>query len=127
MTFIGNLIWFLFAGFWGFLAWTFSGILWSITIIGIPIGLQCFKIAKLALMPFGKDIIASNKTSSLILNIIWLLLFGWELAIIHLITAIILCITIIGIPFAKQSVKLARLSLMPFGVSIVKAKEINHC
>ncbi|MDO5755292.1 MAG: YccF domain-containing protein [Tissierellia bacterium] len=126
MNCLGNIIWFIFAGFWGFISWAFVGILWCISIIGIPIGLQCFKMAKLAAFPFGKTIVPSNKTSSLILNIFWMIFGGIELAIVHLIAGVILCITIIGIPFATQSFKLARLSFMPFGVTIVNGKNYKN-
>ncbi|ESV55431.1 YccF domain-containing protein [Streptococcus pluranimalium] len=120
MSLIGNLIWFIFAGLWSFITWTISGILLCLSIVGIPLGLQCFKIASFGLFPFGKEVVISSRNTSLILNIIWIVLFGWELAIVHLTTAFFLCITIIGIPFAKQCLKLTQMSLFPFGIRIVK-------
>lgn len=123
MTLIGNIIWFIFGGFIQAFIWWFFGLLWSITIIGLPVGKQCFKMAKMQLAPFGKEIVEKNNSSiSLIANIIWILLFGWELAIANLIAALIFGITIIGIPFAKQNLKLAYLSLMPFGKDIRKVR-----
>ncbi len=118
MSCLGNIIWFVFSGFWTGLFWFFVGCLWCITIIGIPIGLQCFKIACLSLWPFGKEVYFGNSSSNLLLNILWIIFGGIELAIVHVITGLILCVTIIGIPFARQSFKLAQLSLMPFGARI---------
>jgi uncharacterized membrane protein YccF (DUF307 family) len=85
------------------------------------VGKQCFKMARMQLAPFGKEVIEKNNSSiGLIANIIWILLFGWELALINLVSALIFAVTIIGIPFAKQSLKLAYLSLVPFGKEIRK-------
>ena len=121
MSLLGNIIWIIFGGFFEALGWLIAGIFWSITIIGIPYGKQCFKMAKLQLAPFGKEV-EDNGTTALgfIANLIWLILFGWELALINLISALFFTITIIGIPFAKQNLKLAKLSLMPFGKRIRK-------
>ncbi|ADO76919.1 YccF domain-containing protein [Halanaerobium praevalens] len=123
MTLLGNIIWFIFGGLIQSFFWFIFGLLWSITIIGIPVGKQCFKMAKMQLAPFGKEIIETNNSSvSLIANILWIILFGWELAIANLTAALFFGITIIGIPFAKQNLKLAYLSLMPFGKDIRKVK-----
>lgn len=119
MTFLGNIIWFIFGGFVGGLSWFFAGCLWCITIIGIPIGLQCFKIAGLSFWPFGKDVVYNGSGVSFIVDIIWLIISGLPLAIVHVFSGLILCITIIGIPFGMQSFKLARLALMPFGAQVV--------
>lgn len=119
MSFIGNLIWLIFGGLIGFIAWGVAGVLCCITIIGIPFGLQCFKIAKLVLWPFGKHVELGNfGAGGLIGNIIWIILLGWELAISHLTIGLIFCITIIGIPFGIQHFKFAKLSLVPFGAQI---------
>ena len=119
MTFLGNLLWFLFGGLVGGLGWTLAGCLWCITIVGIPVGLQCFKFAGLAFFPFGKEIVYGGGTFSVLVNIIWLLLSGLELAIGYVILGCLWCITIVGIPFGKQCFKLAKLALMPFGASVV--------
>ncbi|MGM0215856.1 YccF domain-containing protein [Enterococcus sp. AZ109] len=119
MSCLGNIIWFIFGGLIGGITWCLAGVLWCITIIGIPIGLQCFKFASLSFAPFGKDVVYRTTGINLIVNIIWLIVSGIPLAIGHLISAFFLCITIIGIPFAAQSLKLARLALMPFGAEIV--------
>ncbi|MFW6022892.1 MAG: YccF domain-containing protein [Halanaerobiaceae bacterium] len=121
MSLIGNIIWFIFGGFFEALAWFVAGLFWIITIIGIPYGMQCFKMARLQLAPFGKEVKDRGTTSlGFIANLIWVLLFGWELALMNLVSALIFTITIIGIPFAKQNMKLAKISFMPFGKEIVK-------
>jgi uncharacterized membrane protein YccF (DUF307 family) len=118
MSTLGNVLWFLFAGFWQGISWVFAGILCCITIIGIPLGMQCFKIAGLAFFPFGKTVEYGGGAPSLIANIIWLIFLGLPLAIEALICGLFLCITIIGIPFGLQCFKQAKLALMPFGAEI---------
>lgn len=119
MSCLGNIIWIIFGGLVNSLGWMLAGVLWCVTIIGIPVGLQCFKMAGLQLAPFGKEIVTVNEGStSLILNILWLVFGGLGLCISNLVSAFFLCITIVGIPFAKQSLKLAKLSLMPFGKEV---------
>ena len=120
MRLLGNIVWFLCAGLLSFIGWSLAGIILCLTVILIPFGLQCFKIAGFGLFPFGKSISPSSNVSSLIFNIIWILSIGWELAVIHLASAFLLCITIIGIPFALQSIKMAGISLFPFGITIIK-------
>ncbi|WP_194189833.1 YccF domain-containing protein [Clostridium chrysemydis] len=120
MSCLGNLIWMIFGGIVNALGWLLFGVLWCITIIGIPIGLQCFKMAKLQLAPFGKDVVTTDDGGvSLIMNILWLIFGGLAMCLANLISAVLLCITIIGIPFAMQSIKIAKLSLMPFGKDVV--------
>lgn len=122
MTVIGNIIWIIFGGLVEAIGWFVAGVVWSITIIGLPYGLQCFKMAKFQLLPFGREVEEANNTAlGFIANVIWVIFFGWELALINLISALIFAVTIIGLPFAKQNLKLAKLSLMPFGKKIVKA------
>ncbi len=105
-------IWWIFNA----LGWLFWGCIWCITIVGIPVGLQCFKLAGLQLAPFGKEVVTvDDGAGNLILNILWIVFGGFTLAIGNLISATMFAITIIGIPFAIQSLKLAKLSLMPFG------------
>lgn len=120
MRLLGNIVWFLCAGLLSFIGWSLAGIILCLTVILIPFGIQCFKIAGFGLFPFGKSISPSSNVSSLIFNIIWILAIGWELAVIHLASAFLLCITIIGIPFALQSIKMAGISLFPFGITIIK-------
>lgn len=118
MGLLGNLLWFLCGGLLSGLSWIVAGLFWCITIVGIPIGRQCFKMASVAFFPFGKEIVYGGGGISLIANIFWLMFTGIELAIGYIGLGIILSITIIGIPFGKQFFKLAKLSLMPFGSRI---------
>jgi len=118
MKTLGNILWFLFGGLVLGLLWSVAGIICCVTIIGIPFGIQCFKIAALALWPVGKEINYSRAGfGSVIGNVLWILFFGWELALTHLVIGLIYCVTIIGIPFGLQSFKLAQLALFPFGAS----------
>jgi uncharacterized membrane protein YccF (DUF307 family) len=129
MKLLGNLIWLIFGGFLAALGYIIGGIVLCLTIIGIPWGIQCFKIATLVLWPFGKKVVSEPNSGgclSLFCNIVWLLCGGLYTAIIHLIFALLLAITIIGIPFARQHLKLVELSLMPFGKRIVEEWEMNE-
>lgn len=119
MKFIGNLLWFVFGGFESGCAWFFEGLLWCITIVGIPIGKQCFKFAKLSMWPFGKEIQFGGGAAKAIANIFWLIFTGVPMAITNAILGALWCITIVGIPFGKQFFKLAKLSLFPFGSEII--------
>lgn len=116
---LGNLLWFLFGGFISGISWLFIGCLWCITIVGIPIGIQCFKFATLSFFPFGKEVQYGGGTMSLLVNVIWLLVSGIPLAVEHVALGAILCVSIIGIPFGLQQFKLAKLALMPFGAEII--------
>ncbi len=117
MKTIGNILWLLFTGIGSALAWFFLGILWCITIIGIPFGKQCFKLARVSAWPFGTNV-HSDFGKHPIANIIWILFGGLGLAVGFLILALLWCITIIGIPFGKQCFKLATLAIAPFGAKV---------
>ena len=119
MKTLANVIWFIFGGLWLGLAWAFLGLLLCITIIGIPLGKQCFKAATLTFAPFGKKVV-SNFSKHPVANIIWLLVCGWEMAIGYLVSGLICCVTIIGIPLGLQSFKLMTLAFLPFGATIRK-------
>lgn len=120
MSFLGNLIWILCGGLLSAVGWWLSGILWCITIIGIPVGLQCFKLSSLSLNPFGKEVVDEGGAVSCLLNILWFFFSGVELAVGNFLLGCLLCITIIGIPFGLQFFKLAKLSLFPFGKVVRK-------
>ena len=118
MSFLGNVLWFLFGGLWSFLGYTIGAVGLCLTVVGIPFGIQAFKIGVASLAPFGKDIHElpeANSTLRIVFNVIWIVLFGWEIALAYLTLAATMAVTIIGIPFAIQYVKLVPLSLMPFG------------
>ena len=116
---LGNLLWFIFGGCVSGLSWCLAGILWCITIVGGPIGVQCFKFAALSFFPFGKEVVYGGGAVSLLMNIVWLLVSGIPLAIEHAVIGILLCITVVGIPFGLQQFKLAKLALMPFGANVI--------
>jgi uncharacterized membrane protein YccF (DUF307 family) len=119
MNILGNLIWLIFGGIVAAILWLVSGIVLCVTIIGIPFGIQCFKISTLVLWPFGRDVDVGNfGAGGFLMNIIWLVLFGWEFAVLHVVIGALFCITIIGIPFGIQHFKLAKLGLIPFGATI---------
>ena len=120
MRFLGNLIWFLLGGFLSALGWWAAGILWCITIVGIPVGVQCFKLSALSLCPFGKEVVYEGGAVSFLLNVVWFLVSGLELALGNFILGCLFCITIVGIPFGKQFFKIAKLSLAPFGARVVR-------
>ena len=122
MNGIGNLIWLIFGGLFAAIGYVLGGFMLCITIIGIPWGLQCFKLAGLVLWPFGKRVISDTQNLgclNTLCNIIWIIFGGWYTALIHIVFGILLCITIIGIPWGKQHFKLIEISLMPFGKRIV--------
>ena len=114
---LGNLLWFIFGGAISGLSWCL-GVLWCISVVGIPVGLQCFKFASLSFFPFGKEVRYGGGAGSFLLNILWLVLSGLPLALEHVVMGSLLCITIIGIPFGLQQFKLAKLALMPFGSEV---------
>lgn len=120
MKLIGNILWFIFGGFLSGLAWYLAGILWCVTVIGIPYGLQCFKFGSMAMWPFGKRIEYKMGAVSFLVNVIWFILFGWWMAVGNFLVGCLWCITILGIPFGKQFFKIAKLSLAPFGAQVVK-------
>ena len=115
---LGNLLWFIFGGAISGLSWCRAGVLWCISVVGIPVGLQCFKFASLSFFPFGKEVRYGGGAGSFLLNIVWLVLSGLPLALEHVVMGSLLCITIIGIPFGLQQFKLAKLALMPFGSEV---------
>ncbi len=120
MKLLGNILWFIFAGLWQGIAWVLAGVLWCITIVGIPVGVQAFKISKLCFFPFGKKVVNQGGAMSCLLNVLWIIFGGLPLAIAACINGAILCLTIIGIPFGLQCFKFAGLALAPFGARIVK-------
>ena len=120
MKTLGNIIWFILVGLWAAIGYFLGGIILCITIIGIPFGKQLFKLARLMIWPFGR-VINTDFGKHPFANLFWLLFGGLGEALGFFIVGVILCITIIGIPFGKQCFKLSRLSLAPFGSTIEKA------
>lgn len=119
MRLIGNIIWLIFGGLIISLAWVLIGTILCLTIVGIPLGIQAFKMAGLTLSPFGSRVIYGPGLGSTLANLIWLLLGGWWLSLLYFLAGLTNLITIIGIPFGMQSFKMAKLALMPFGSTIL--------
>jgi len=116
-----NLLWIVLGGFLIFLFYLIGGLVLCLTIVGIPFGVQLFKLSLLALSPFGKEVNTEGSASGLlgiVMNVLWWIFGGVEAAIVHLVLALILAITIVGLPFAKQHIKLLKLALVPFGARI---------
>ena len=121
MNLLLNVIWLILGGFIVVIAYLIGGILLCLTIIGIPFGIACFKLAGLALAPFGREIREKEPPGgavAVIMNVIWIILPGLELAIFHLLMALVLAITIIGLPLTAQHLKMVRLALLPFGFEV---------
>lgn len=119
LRFIGNIIWVVTGGLITAIGWLLFGVVLCITIVGIPFGLQCFKFAGVTFAPFGKKINLDFKEHP-VANTIWAILFGWIMALGYIALGIANIITIIGIPFGLQSLKFAKLGLLPFGADIRK-------
>ena len=119
MKSVANILWIIFGGLILAAFWAVVGLILCTTIIGIPFGTQCFKFANLMLFPFGREVIYGNNTVSFLMNILWIVFFGLNLALWSVIIGALWCITIVGIPIGLQVMKFAKLSLMPFGAKIV--------
>ena len=118
MNTLGNILWLILGGLELAVAWAIIGIVLCITIVGIPLGIQAFKMAGLTLTPFGKSVVYGGGVGSLLANIIWVVLVGIWMAIGYVIAGVLNCITVIGVPFGIQSFKMAKLALWPFGAQV---------
>ncbi len=121
MNLIGNIIWIIFGGFFIFLEYIIAGLLLCCTIVGIPWGLKIIQLSVLGLAPLGQQVVDTPETNgclTLILNLIWILIGGIWIALTHLLLAFIFAITIIGIPFAIQHIKLSGFAFLPFGKTL---------
>ena len=121
MNLLLNIVWLVFGGFIVVIGYLLGSIVLCITIIGIPFGVQCFKLAGLAIAPFGREIREKEPPGgclAIVMNIIWIILPGLELAIFHLVMALLFAVTIIGLPIAAQHLKMTRLALIPFGFEV---------
>ena len=122
MSALGNLLWiFLGGGILVSLGYLIGGVVLCLTIVGIPFGMQLFKLASLALLPFGRDVNTEGSASGLLtilMNVLWWVCGGVEVAIVHLVFAVLTGVTVVGLPFAKQHMKMLLLALVPFGARI---------
>lgn len=114
---ISNILWALLGGIWLFLIWGILGILLCLTVIGIPFGKQCFKLAMLSFMPYGKKV-RLDYGKHPVANVVWAVLFGWEVALAYLMIGILNCVTIIGISRGVQCFKIVKLAIFPFGAKV---------
>lgn len=118
MSLLGNIIWLIFGGLFSGIGYILGGLSTCLTIIGIPFGIETIKVGFATLTPFGREIRKTPEADStlvLILNVIWIVVFGWAIALNHLFWGILLAVTVVGLPFAKQHFKLMMLALFPFG------------
>lgn len=128
MRFLGNVIWLVLGGFWLAIEWLLVALVLTVLVVTIPFARQSVKIAHLALWPMGRHAVHDPTATPLgaIGQILWIVLAGWWLALSHLVAGVVLCLTIIGIPFGVQSFKLAGLALAPFGKRIVSRADMQH-
>ena len=121
-----NIIWFVFGGLWLALGYALAGVVFCILIVTIPLGVASFRMARYALWPFGRAVVPKESAGAgaVILNVVWILLAGWWLVIMHVTTAIAQAITIIGIPLAIANLKMVPISLVPYGKRIVRTAEL---
>ena len=117
MRVLSNVLWLLLGGIWLALMWLICGLVLCVTIVGIPFGMQCFKIAKLALTPYGKKVVLQTRKHP-VANVIWAFIGGWVMALLHLFFGLVNCITIIGIPRGIQCFKITKLAIFPFGAVV---------
>lgn len=125
MRTLGNILWLLLAGWWLALGYVVAGVLACVLIITIPFGIAAFRLAGYTLWPFGRHVVAARGAGLLAVlgNIIWIVLFGWQLALAHLLAGLALCLTIIGIPLGLAAFKLSVLALVPLGTRVVPADD----
>jgi uncharacterized membrane protein YccF (DUF307 family) len=122
MRTLGNILWLVLAGLWLAIGYVLAGIVMCVLIITIPFGLQAFKLASFALWPFGRTVVDrpdANLALGCLGNVVWIVLVGWELAILHVVAGVVLCLTIVGIPLGIACFKMIPLALLPFGKEIV--------
>lgn len=119
MRTLGNILWLILGGAGIAVSWFVLGLLLCVTIVGIPLGLQCFKMGWLTLLPFGQTVVYGGGAFQFLGNILWAVTFGWMFAVGYFIAGVLNCITIIGIPFGIQSFKMMKLAFAPFGATVV--------
>jgi uncharacterized membrane protein YccF (DUF307 family) len=125
---LGNILWFLLAGLWLAIGYAVAGLIAFILIITIPFGIASFRLAGYVIWPFGRTVVWQRQAGvwSVIGNVIWFIVVGWELALAHLAAGLLLCVTIIGIPFGVASWKMIPLALFPLGREVVPLDSVAH-
>lgn len=124
---LGNVLWFLLAGWWLAILYAVAGLIACVLIVTIPFGIASFRLAGYALWPFGRRVVVHRGAgvASLLGNVLWIVLFGWELFLAHVLAGALLCVTIVGIPFGVASFKMAGLALVPLGTRVVDAERAD--
>lgn len=122
MKTIGNILWFVLSGIWLGIAYVLAGILACITLVGIPFGIQAFKLAGYVMWPFGRTLEegTGHRFSKGVLNIVWIIIGGFWLALAHVLLGVLLCLTLLGIPFGIKNFSMAKLALFPFDYAVVE-------
>jgi uncharacterized membrane protein YccF (DUF307 family) len=125
---LGNILWLLLAGWWLAIGYFVAGLVACILIITIPFGIASFRLAAYVVWPFGRTVVWQREAGiwSVIGNVIWVIVVGWELAIAHLVAGLLLCVTIIGIPFGVACWKMIPLALFPLGREVVPIRAVDH-
>lgn len=128
MRTVGNVLWFLLAGVWLAIGYVVAGLIAFVLIITIPFGIAAFRLAGFVVWPFGRTAVWQREAGvwSVIGNVVWVLLLGWELALLHLIAGLVLCVTIIGIPFGIACWKMVPLALLPLGREVVPIDQVDR-
>ena len=128
MRTLGNILWLLLAGLWLAIAYAVAGVVAFVLIITIPFGIASFRLAGYVIWPFGRTVVWAREAGvwSVIGNVIWLLVVGWELALAHLVAGLLLCVTIIGIPLGIASWKMVPLALLPLGRRVVPLDAVER-
>lgn len=129
MRTILNIVWLVLAGLWLAIGYVIAAIIMTITIVGIPFALQALKLAGYALWPFGRTLIpkqSRHRALSGLGNLLWFIFAGWWLALSHLITGCLLCLTVIGIPLGIADFKMAGAALFPFGKEVVRLRDLQR-
>lgn len=127
MRVVGNIIWLVLAGFWLMLGYLAAGIISILFIVTIPLAVPAFRLAGYAIWPFGRVVVKRpdrDRSLSTLGNVVWLIVAGWWLVLVHLVTAALLAITVIGLPFALANLKMAKLALLPFGRMVVDRRDV---
>jgi len=125
---LGNILWFLLAGLWLAIGYAIAGLVAFVLIVTIPFGIASFRLAGYVIWPFGRTVVWNRQAGvwSMIGNVVWVIVFGWELAVAHLVAGLLLCITVIGIPFGIASWKMVPLALFPLGRQVVPVDAVER-
>ena len=125
---IGNVLWLVLAGWWLALGYVVAGLVAFVLIITIPFGIAAFRMAGYVVWPFGRTVVWKRQAGiwSVLGNVVWVIVLGWELALGHLVAGLLLCVTIIGIPFGVACWKMVPLALLPLGREVVPIRTVGH-